>query len=141
MKSLFEKVWEPHVVVPETDDTPAILYIDLHLVHEVTSPQAFNLLRDHNLPVKRPQQTLATMDHSTPTTPVSSLADLAIVSDTPATRQLVQMEKNCDEFGIALRGFSSPERGIVHVIGPELGATQPGRTIVCGDSLTHYLFF
>jgi 3-isopropylmalate/(R)-2-methylmalate dehydratase large subunit len=136
MKSLFEKVWEPHVVVPETDDTPAVLYIDLHLVHEVTSPQAFNLLRESGLPVRRPDQTLATMDHSTPTTPVSSLADLAIVSDTPATRQLVQMEKNCEEFGIKLRGFSSPERGIVHVIGPELGATQPGRTIVCGDSHT-----
>ncbi len=136
MKSLFEKVWEPHVVVPETEDTPAVLYIDLHLVHEVTSPQAFNLLRDKALPVRRPEQTLATMDHSTPTTPVSSLADLAVVSDTPATRQLVQMEKNCDDFGIKLRGFSSPERGIVHVIGPELGATQPGRTIVCGDSHT-----
>ncbi|MFL2546703.1 MAG: 3-isopropylmalate dehydratase large subunit [Candidatus Rariloculaceae bacterium] len=136
MKSLFEKVWEPHVVVPETDDTPAVLYIDLHLVHEVTSPQAFNILREAGLPVRRPDQTLATMDHSTPTTPVSSLADLAIVSDTPATRQLVQMEKNCEEFGIKLRGFSSPERGIVHVIGPELGATQPGRIIVCGDSHT-----
>jgi 3-isopropylmalate/(R)-2-methylmalate dehydratase large subunit len=136
MKSLFEKVWEPHVVVPETEDTPAVLYIDLHLVHEVTSPQAFNLLRESGLPVRRPDQTLATMDHSTPTTPVSSLADLAIVSDTPATRQLVQMEKNCQDFGIKLRGFSSPERGIVHVIGPELGATQPGKTIVCGDSHT-----
>lgn len=136
MKSLFEKVWEPHVVVPETEDTPAVLYIDLHLVHEVTSPQAFNLLRAKELPVRRPEQTLATMDHSTPTTPVTSLADLAVVSDTPATRQLVQMEKNCEDFGIKLRGFSSPERGIVHVIGPELGATQPGRTIVCGDSHT-----
>ncbi len=136
MRSLFEKVWQRHVVVAETDDAPAILYIDLHLVHEVTSPQAFNLLRDHGLSVRRPEQTLATMDHSTPTTPVSSLADLAVVSDTPATRQLVQMEKNCNEFGIVLRGFSSPERGIVHVIGPELGATQPGKTIVCGDSHT-----
>ncbi|HEY5623486.1 MAG TPA: 3-isopropylmalate dehydratase large subunit [Gammaproteobacteria bacterium] len=136
MKTLFEKVWEPHVVAPETEDTPAILYIDLHLVHEVTSPQAFNLLRDRGLEVRRPEQTLATMDHSTPTTPVGSLAELAVVSDTPATRQLVQMEKNCDDFGIKLRGFSSPERGIVHVIGPELGATQPGRTIVCGDSHT-----
>ena len=136
MRSLFEKVWDQHVVVAETDETPAILYIDLHLVHEVTSPQAFNLLRDYGLPVRRPEQTLATMDHSTPTTPVSSLADLAVVSDTPATRQLVQMEKNCNDFGIKLRGFSSPERGIVHVIGPELGATQPGRTIVCGDSHT-----
>ena len=136
MKSLFEKVWEPHIVVPETKDTPAVLYIDLHLVHEVTSPQAFNVLRERGLRVRRPDQTLATMDHSTPTTPVSSLAELAIAHDTPATRQLVQMEKNCEEFGINLRGFSSPERGIVHVIGPELGATQPGRTIVCGDSHT-----
>ncbi len=136
MKSLFEKVWDDHIVVAETHDTPAILYVDLHLVHEVTSPQAFNLLRDHDLTVRRPEQTLATMDHSTPTTPVSSLADLVVVSDTPATRQLVQMEKNCSEFGIKLRGFSSPERGIVHIIGPELGATQPGMTIVCGDSHT-----
>ena len=136
MKTLFEKVWDRHVVVAETDDSPAILYIDLHLVHEVTSPQAFNLLRDHGLQVRRPEQTLATMDHSIPTTPVSSLADLAVVSDTPATRQLVQMDKNCSEFGIALRGISSPERGIVHIIGPELGATQPGMTIVCGDSHT-----
>ncbi len=136
MKTLFEKVWDRHVVVAETDDSPAILYIDLHLVHEVTSPQAFNLLRDHGLQVRRPEQTLATMDHSIPTTPVSSLANLAVVSDTPATRQLVQMDKNCSEFGIVLRGFSSPERGIVHIIGPELGATQPGMTIVCGDSHT-----
>ncbi len=136
MKTLFEKVWDRHVVVAETDDSPAILYIDLHLVHEVTSPQAFSLLRDHGLQVRRPEQTLATMDHSIPTTPVSSLADLVVVSDTPATRQLVQMDKNCSEFGIVLRGFSSPERGIVHIIGPELGATQPGMTIVCGDSHT-----
>ena len=136
MKSLFEKVWDQHVVVAETDESPAILYIDLHLVHEVTSPQAFSLLRDQGLTVRRPEQTLATIDHSIPTTPVSSLADLVVTSDTPATRQLVQMEKNCNDFGIALRDFSSPERGIVHVIGPELGATQPGMTIVCGDSHT-----
>jgi 3-isopropylmalate/(R)-2-methylmalate dehydratase large subunit len=136
MKSLFEKVWDQHVVVAETDESPAILYIDLHLVHEVTSPQAFNLLRDQGLTVRRPEQTLATIDHSIPTTPVSSLADLVVTSDTPATRQLVQMEKNCNDFGIVLRDFSSPERGIVHVIGPELGATQPGMTIVCGDSHT-----
>ncbi|MEE8093915.1 MAG: 3-isopropylmalate dehydratase large subunit [Gammaproteobacteria bacterium] len=136
MNSLFEKVWDQHVVVAETDESPAILYIDLHLVHEVTSPQAFSLLRDQGLTVRRPEQTLATIDHSIPTTPVSSLADLVVTSDTPATRQLVQMEKNCNDFGIALRDFSSPERGIVHVIGPELGATQPGMTIVCGDSHT-----
>ncbi len=136
MKSLFEKVWDQHVVVAETDESPAILYIDLHLVHEVTSPQAFSLLRDQGLTVRRPEQTLATIDHSIPTTPVSSLADLVVTSDTPATRQLVQMEKNCNDFGIVLRDFSSPERGIVHVIGPELGATQPGMTIVCGDSHT-----
>ena len=136
MTTLFEKVWDRHVVVAETDDTPAILYVDLHLVHEVTSPQAFNILREQGLQVRRPEQTLATLDHSTPTTPVSSLANLAVLSDTPATRQLIQMEKNCSDFGIVLRGFSSPERGIVHIIGPELGATQPGRTIVCGDSHT-----
>ena len=135
-RTLFDKVWDAHVVCPETDDTPAVLYIDLHLVHEVTSPQAFDVLRARGLPVRRPDLTLATMDHSTPTVPITSLKDLEVVSEPAAARQVRQLEKNCAEFGVELRGFFSGQRGIVHVIGPELGATQPGMTIVCGDSHT-----
>lgn len=135
-KSLFEKVWDQHIVVPETAETPAILYIDLHLVHEVTSPQAFSLLRDAGLKVRRPDLTLSTMDHSTPTVPVGSLKELKVVSEPAAFQQILQMERNCEDFGLELRGMDSDERGIVHVIGPELGATQPGKTIVCGDSHT-----
>src|SRR5210317_1740107 len=134
-KTLFEKVWAEHVVVPETAETPAVLYIDLHLIHEVTTPQAFALLRERGLPVRRPDLTLATMDHSTPTTPVSSFRDLAVVGES-AANQIRQMEMNCQDFGIDLLGFDSAQRGIVHVIGPELGASQPGKTIVCGDSHT-----
>ncbi|MDH3337063.1 MAG: 3-isopropylmalate dehydratase large subunit [Gammaproteobacteria bacterium] len=133
--TLFEKVWSDHVVVPETAETPAVLYIDLHLIHEVTTPQAFNLLRAQGLKARRPDLTLATMDHSTPTTPVSSFRDLAVVG-AGAADQIRRMEENCKEFGIDLLGFDSEFRGIVHVIGPELGATQPGKTIVCGDSHT-----
>jgi 3-isopropylmalate/(R)-2-methylmalate dehydratase large subunit len=134
-KTLFEKVWAQHLVVPETAATPAVLYIDLHLIHEVTTPQAFALLRERGLPVRRPDLTLATMDHSTPTIPVSSFRDLAVVGES-AANQIRQMEKNCEDFGIDLFGFGSEHRGIVHVIGPELGASQPGKTIVCGDSHT-----
>jgi 3-isopropylmalate/(R)-2-methylmalate dehydratase large subunit len=134
-RTLFEKLWAEHVVVPETAATPAVLYIDLHLIHEVTTPQAFSLLRERGLPVRRPDLTLATMDHSTPTTPVSSFRDLEIVGAS-AANQVRQMEKNCRDFGIDLLGFGSEQRGIVHVIGPELGASQPGKTIVCGDSHT-----
>ena len=133
--TLFDKVWSDHVVVAETPDTPAVLYIDLHLIHEVTTPQAFDLLRQKRLPVRRRDLTLATMDHSTPTTPVSSFKDLAVVG-TSAANQIQQMEQNCRDFDIDLLGFDSDQRGIVHVIGPELGATQPGKTIVCGDSHT-----
>ncbi len=135
-RSLFDKVWDEHVVVPETEDAPAVLYIDLHLVHEVTSPQAFNTLRANGLSVRRPDLTLATMDHSTPTVTVGSLQELKVVSEPEAFEQIVQMERNCTDFGLELRGLGSAERGIVHVIGPELGATQPGKTIVCGDSHT-----
>ena len=134
-RTLFEKVWADHVVVEETADTPAVLYIDLHLIHEVTTPQAFALLRETGQRVRRPDLTLATMDHSTPTTPVASFKDLLVVGESAAA-QVRQMEQNCAEFGIELHGFDSEHRGIVHVIGPELGATQPGKTIVCGDSLT-----
>ena len=129
-KTLFEKIWESHVVA-EQPDAPAILYIDLHLVHEVTSPQAFTGLRQRGLKVRRPERTVATMDHSIPTTP----PDVPI-SDPLAAAQIRQMEVNAAEFGITLHGMASPHRGIVHVIGPELGLTQPGMTIVCGDSHT-----
>ena len=131
--TLFEKVWADHVVVPETPDTPAVLYIDLHIIHEVTSPQAFSVLRDKGLPVRRPDLTLPTLDHSTPTTPVSTFKDLLVAGE-GAANQVRQMEQNCEEFGLDLLGYGSGKRGIVHVIGPELGATQPGKTIVCGDS-------
>ncbi len=134
-RTLFEKVWAEHVVVPETAETPAVLYIDLHLIHEVTTPQAFAQLRERGLAVRRTDLTLATMDHSTPTTPVSSFRDLAVVGE-GAANQIRQMQQNCQDFGIDLYGFGSEHRGIVHVIGPELGASQPGKTIVCGDSHT-----
>ncbi|MBI3244570.1 MAG: 3-isopropylmalate dehydratase large subunit [Chloroflexi bacterium] len=129
-QTLFEKVWNAHVVSQEPD-SPAVLYIDLHLVHEVTSPQAFTGLRGRGLKVRRPDKTLATMDHSIPTHDPS----LPIL-DELAAKQIRQMEINAKEFGITLHGMNSPHRGIVHVIGPELGATQPGMTIVCGDSHT-----
>jgi len=132
-KTLFQKVWEEHLVVAETTDTPAILYVDLHIVHEVTTPQAFSVLRESGLAVRRPDLTLPTLDHSTPTTPVSSFKDL-LVAGVGAANQVRQMEQNCEEFGLDLLGYGSGQRGIVHVIGPELGATQPGKTIVCGDS-------
>jgi 3-isopropylmalate/(R)-2-methylmalate dehydratase large subunit len=132
-KTLFQKVWDEHVVVSETEATPAVLYIDLHIVHEVTTPQAFSVLREKKLPVRRPDLTLPTLDHSTPTTPVSSFKDLLVAGE-GAANQVRQMEQNCEDFGLDLLGYGSGQRGIVHVIGPELGATQPGKTIVCGDS-------
>ena len=133
--TLFEKVWLDHIVSPETRETPAVLYIDLHLIHEVTTPQAFALLREQGLAVRRPDLTLATMDHSTPTLRGASFKDVTIVGES-AARQIAQMQQNCEDFGIRLLDFDSEQRGIVHVIGPELGATQPGKTIVCGDSHT-----
>jgi len=129
-KTLFEKIWDSHVVTQQPD-SPAILYIDLHLVHEVTSPQAFTGLRQRGLKVRRPDKTVATMDHSIPT------HDRSLpITDAMAAAQIKQMEVNAAEFGIPLYGMDSPQRGIVHVIGPELGLTQPGFTIVCGDSHT-----
>jgi 3-isopropylmalate/(R)-2-methylmalate dehydratase large subunit len=129
-KTLFQKIWDKHVVT-EQPDSPAVLYIDLHLVHEVTSPQAFTGLRQRGLKVRRPDKTLATMDHSIPTTPID-----VPIADAMAAAQIKVMEQNAAEFGIELHGMTSPHRGIVHVIGPELGRTQPGMTIVCGDSHT-----
>ncbi|MEO7839314.1 MAG: 3-isopropylmalate dehydratase large subunit [Anaerolineales bacterium] len=129
-KTLFQKIWDSHVVA-EQPESPAVLYIDLHLVHEVTSPQAFTGLRQRGLKVRRPDKTLATMDHSIPTTPLD-----VPIADALAAAQIKQMETNAAEFGITLHGMDSPHRGIVHIIGPELGRTQPGMTIVCGDSHT-----
>jgi 3-isopropylmalate/(R)-2-methylmalate dehydratase large subunit len=134
-KTLFEKVWERHEVVPETPDTPAVLYIDLHLTHEVTSPQAFSVLRSRGLAVRRPERTLVTMDHSTPTDTAQVFGGVPIALES-AAKQVRQLELNCAEFGLDLIGLRDDRRGIVHVIGPELGATQPGKTIVCGDSHT-----
>jgi 3-isopropylmalate/(R)-2-methylmalate dehydratase large subunit len=134
-KTLFQKVWERHEVVPETPDTPAVLFIDLHLIHEVTTPQAFSILRERGLPVRRKDLTLGTMDHSTPTRTEQVFGGTPITIDS-AAKQVKQLEINCAEFGVELLNMASQLRGIVHVIGPELGATQPGKTIVCGDSHT-----
>jgi 3-isopropylmalate/(R)-2-methylmalate dehydratase large subunit len=134
-KTLFQKLWERHEVVPETADTPAVIYIDLHLVHEVTSPQAFSVLRERGLKVRRPDRTLVTMDHSTPTDTAQIFGGVPIALES-AANQIRQLEKNCAEFGLDLIGLKDDRRGIVHIIGPELGATQPGKTIVCGDSHT-----
>jgi len=138
-RTLFEKTWDEHVVRPETPVSPAILYIDLHLVHEVTSPQAFAELRARGIRVRRPDRTVATMDHSTPTTPGSrhrGESSLLPVIDSQAAAQLATLEANCVEYGIPLYTLGHDRQGIVHVIGPELGLTQPGFTIVCGDSHT-----
>jgi len=129
-RTIIEKLWDSHIV-SEPAGAPALLYIDLHLVHEVTSPQAFEGLRERGLKVRRPDKTFGTCDHSTPTTP----RDLPIV-DPIARAQVEQFEKNCREFGIPHFGFLSNRQGIVHVIGPEYGLTQPGMTVVCGDSHT-----
>jgi 3-isopropylmalate/(R)-2-methylmalate dehydratase large subunit len=134
-QTLFEKVWRRHEVSAESAATPAVLYIDLHLVHEVTSPQAFTLLRERGLTVRRPDRTLATMDHSTPTTTAQVFGGAPITVDA-AARQVRELEENCARFGVQLLGLGHAQRGIVHVIGPELGLTQPGKTIVCGDSHT-----
>src|SRR5436189_2232218 len=130
MKTLYDKIWDSHVVVPETD-APAILYIDLHLIHEVTTPQAFTGLRKRGLKVRRTDKTFATMDHSIPTSS-RSLSGF----DEMAANQVRTLAANCAEFGVPLFDLNSPKQGIVHVIGSELGLTQPGATIVCGDSHT-----
>lgn len=134
-KTMFEKVWAAHEVVPETADTPAVIYIDLHLTHEVTSPQAFALLRKNNLKVRRPDLTFATMDHATPTRTEQVFGGAPITIES-AAKQIRHLEDNCAAFGLELLGLQDARRGIVHIIGPELGLTQPGHTIVCGDSHT-----
>ena len=133
--TLFDKVWRAHEVVAESAATPAVLYIDLHLAHEVTSPQAFAMLKSRGLGVRRRDRTLATMDHSTPTD-AAEIAGRVPIRIASAARQVQELERNCAEFGVELLGLGDARRGIVHVIGPELGLTQPGRTIVCGDSHT-----
>jgi len=129
-RTIVEKIWDSHVV-SEKPGAPALLYVDLHLVHEVTSPQAFSMLRERGLKVRCPDLTIATMDHSTPTTS----RDLPML-DPIGKAQLDQMTRNCKDFGIRLYDLKTTKQGIVHVIGPEQGLTQPGMTIVCGDSHT-----
>jgi 3-isopropylmalate/(R)-2-methylmalate dehydratase large subunit len=133
-QTLFDKVWNRHVVVAETDAHPATLYIDLHLIHEVTSPQAFTVLRERGLNVRRPDRTLATIDHSTPTL-INADGSRPYVTE-QAGKQVQMLLANTAEHGIETHGWESANRGVVHVMGPELGATQPGMTIVCGDSHT-----
>ena len=134
-RTLFDKLWDAHVVTPESDAAPAVLYIDLHLIHEVTSPQAFAELDARSLPLRCPERTKATLDHSTPTLPVDANGVLPYVNEAART-QVQTLRENCARSGVELFDFDSAHRGIVHVIGPELGMTQPGMTIVCGDSHT-----
>ncbi|MCO5245448.1 MAG: 3-isopropylmalate dehydratase large subunit [Anaerolineae bacterium] len=129
-RTLFEKVWDAHVVVQDAG-APAVLYVDTHLVHEVTSPQAFATLRERGLPVRRPDRTFATMDHAIPTRNV----DITLWPSDAAT-QVRTLRENCEDFGVTLFDIDGPVQGIVHVVGPEMGITQPGTTIVCGDSHT-----
>jgi 3-isopropylmalate/(R)-2-methylmalate dehydratase large subunit len=131
-RTLFEKVWQQHLVVAPANE-PSILYIDLHLIHEVTSPQAFDGLRMAGRKLRRADRTVATVDHNVPT---SSVQDRLHILDPIANRQIEALRKNCAEFGVELYDVQAPEQGIVHIIGPELGLTKPGMTIVCGDSHT-----
>ena len=128
-KTLYQKVWDRHVVVPETAETPGVMYVDLHLVHEVTSPQAFSEIEARGLKVRRPDRTFATLDHSTPPLPAGPDGKRPYVTDET-------LEANCARHGVELAGWGSDQRGVVHVMGPELGLTQPGMTVVCGDSHT-----
>jgi 3-isopropylmalate/(R)-2-methylmalate dehydratase large subunit len=129
-KTLFEKIWDSHVV-SSVKNGPDILYIDKHLIHEVTSPQAFNVLEDKGIPLFRPNQVVATADHNVPTE-----NQHLPIQDALSRKQVSQLTKNCEEYGVNLFGLGHPYQGIVHVIGPELGVTQPGMTMVCGDSHT-----
>jgi len=133
-RTLVDKIWESHLVSAETAETPAVLYVDLHLVHEVTSPQAFAELRARGLEVRRPQRTVATMDHAIPTRLGADGRRALPVG--AALEQVTALERNCRDFGVPLYPVGDERQGIVHVIGPELGLTHPGSTIVCGDSHT-----
>ncbi|MEQ8406105.1 MAG: 3-isopropylmalate dehydratase large subunit [Oceanicaulis sp.] len=134
-RTLFEKIWDAHQAVAETKAAPGVLYIDLHLIHEVTSPQAFAAIEARGLAVRKPEKTFATLDHATPTTPRAPGAK-PLYATAAAENQVRTLEDNCRRHAIRLAGWDSEDRGIVHVIGPELGLTQPGMTIVCGDSHT-----
>src|SRR5260370_24230111 len=127
-RPLLEKIWNAHLVAQPSDRSP-IFYIDLHLVHEVTSPQAFDGLRVSGRKVRQPSRTVATVDHNVPTEPRGTP-----ITDLIAAKQIAALQANCKEFGVRLFDMDSPDQGIVHVIGPELGLTQPGMTIVCGGS-------
>ncbi len=134
-RTLFDKLWEAHLVAPESDAAPGVLYVDLHLIHEVTSPQAFSELEARGLSPRRPDLTKGTMDHSTPTLPAGADGVLPY-ANAEARAQVDRLRDNCARHGIELFDMDHPSRGIVHVIGPELGLTRPGMTIVCGDSHT-----
>src|SRR5262249_30914705 len=129
-RTLLQKIWNDHLVCEPSGRSP-LLYVDLHLVHEVTSPQAFDGLRAAGRKVRQPLRTVATVDHNVPTEPRGTP-----IADPIAARQIEALQHNCKEFGVPLFDMESPEQGIVHVIGPELGLTRPGMTIVCGDSHT-----
>ena len=130
-RTMAEKVWADHVVVGGSGDEPDLIYIDLHLVHEVTSPQAFDGLRLAGRPVRRPDLTIATEDHNVPTIDIDKP-----IADPVSRTQVETLRRNCEEFGIRLHPMGDVEQGIVHIIGPQLGLTQPGTTVVCGDSHT-----
>ncbi|MEM9422421.1 MAG: 3-isopropylmalate dehydratase large subunit [Pseudomonadota bacterium] len=134
-KTLFDRVWERNIVSPEVPDSPAILHVGLHLIHEVTSPQAFTELKGRGLKVRRPDRTLATMDHSTPTLPAGPGGERPYATEA-AKKQVETLMANCAAQGIELLDFDDDRRGIVHIVGPELGRSQPGLVIVCGDSHT-----
>ncbi|HXN56198.1 MAG TPA: aconitase family protein, partial [Myxococcales bacterium] len=133
-RTLFAKIWDAHEVVAESTETPAVLYVDLHLVHEVTSPQAFAVLKQRGLKLRRPERTIATMDHSTPTLPAKN--GRFPFADAQGEEQVRTLERNCRDYGVELHPLGDEAQGIVHVIGPELGLTRPGATVVCGDSHT-----
>lgn len=134
-RTMLDKIWDAHVVQAETADAPAVLYVDLHLIHEVTSPQAFTELHQRALKVRRPDRTYATLDHSTPTLPANANGDRPYVS-TAARSQVETLRANCAKHGIPLADWDSDDRGVVHVMAPELGLTHPGTVVVCGDSHT-----
>ncbi len=135
-KTLFEKVWDAHVVAQD-EGAPAVLYIDTHLIHEVTSPQAFSMLRERGLKVRRPERTFATMDHSIPTRMANATDVIPLeMWGTEQATQVQTLRKNCSDFGVTLWDIAGEVQGVVHVVGPEMGITHPGMTIVCGDSHT-----
>ena len=135
-KTLFEKVWDAHVVAQDAG-APAVLYIDTHLIHEVTSPQAFSMLRERGLQVRQPHKTFATMDHSIPTRMANATDVIPLeMWGAEQANQVQTLRKNCADFGVTLWDINGEVQGVVHVVGPEMGITHPGMTIVCGDSHT-----